>query len=818
MGTSAPDRQSSRGLERAAAGDSTLAAAPAERVGTDRRSCLELADPRTCEIFYPSAPRKAGAFWLMTSVLVLGLAGGTLPSPLYPLYQSRFGFSNTIVTVIYSVYAAGVLGALLAVGRSSDTSGRRPVLLAAAALAAVSTVLFVVAQDLAVLLVARFTSGLAVGLLTGTATAALAELEPAGNKTRASLFSASGTPAGLALGSLLAGALAQYAPLPIRLVYLVYFGAIAAIVAVVLLVPETVPGATHRLTLKPQGLRVPPRMRRRFLVAAAGVFASFAVSGIFSALAPSFLGQTLHQRNHLVGGLPVVVSFGAAATAAPLMRRWSIRRVGSISVVATLIGLSLVLVGLWRLSLSLFVAGSVLSGFGLGGLFESCLALVNRDAPPEHRAEVVSAFFVAAYLGLTVPVVGLGLGSQHVGALRAAEILSAVVAALCVATLVGMARLGDRPPAAAAEELGGRDREEALAPARAQPTQALERVQPAPAGADPITARRASAARATAGRPDTAPAERLETAAGRATALVRATASVRATAEASQRSLVDTTVLITGSTDGVGKLVAQRLAAAGATVLLHGRSREKGEAVLAEIRAATGSAKLQYFLADLSSLEEVRRLASQVQERRSALHVLINNAGIGTGRSGQREISRDGYELRFAVNYLAPFLLTHLLLPSILSSAPARIVNVASAGQVPLDLADLMLRGDYEGRRAYRQSKLAQIMFTFDLARQLRGTGVTVNALHPATLMDTKMVREGWRNVMSTVEEGADAIVYVASAPDTAAVTGRYFNGKKPGRADEQAYDASARRQLWDMSTQLTGLTHQTRRAAGGSG
>ena len=271
---------------------------------------------------------------------------------------------------------------------------------------------------------------------------------------------------------------------------------------------------------------------------------------------------------------------------------------------------------------------------------------------------------------------------------------------------------------------------------------------------------------------------------------------------------IEKTVLITGSTDGVGRVVAQKLAADGARVLLHGRNREKGEAVLREIREETGSDLLEFYLADLASLAEVRRLAAAVSGKHDRLHVLINNARIGFGPRGsmRREVSRDGYELRFAVNYLAGFLLTHLLLPVLERSAPTRIVNVASAGQYPIDFGDLMLTREYEGTRAYRQSKLAQVMFTIDLAERLQDTGVTVNCLHPATFMNTNMVRESGYAPVSSVEDGADAILHVARSPELDGKTGLYFDGKRQAHANGQAYDADARRKLWDLSVGLTGV------------
>lgn len=269
------------------------------------------------------------------------------------------------------------------------------------------------------------------------------------------------------------------------------------------------------------------------------------------------------------------------------------------------------------------------------------------------------------------------------------------------------------------------------------------------------------------------------------------------------------TALVTGSTDGVGRLVAKRLGEMGAHVLVHGRNRDRGERLVAEIEAGGGRAEL--LLADLAALSEVRALAEAVRRRTDRLDILINNAGIGTGRPGApRETSADGHELRFAVNYLAGFLLTHLLLPLLKKSAPARIVNVASAGQQPIDFADVMLERGYSGARAYCQSKLAQIMFTFDLAEDLRGSGVTVNALHPATYMDTTMVRRAGVTPISTVEEGAEAILYLATSPALEGRSGLYFDGLREARAHPQAYDAEARRRLKALSLQLTGLNGET--------
>jgi NAD(P)-dependent dehydrogenase (short-subunit alcohol dehydrogenase family) len=272
-------------------------------------------------------------------------------------------------------------------------------------------------------------------------------------------------------------------------------------------------------------------------------------------------------------------------------------------------------------------------------------------------------------------------------------------------------------------------------------------------------------------------------------------------------SLNGKTCLVTGSTDGVGRHVALELAAAGATVLVHGRNRERAEHVIGEIRKH-GNGKTLFYPADLSSLQEVRELAASIRRNHERLDVLINNAGIGSRSGGpQRRTSADGHELRFAVNYLAGFMLTRLLLPLMVASAPARIVNVASAGQFPIDFDDVMLSHGYDGGRAYTQSKLAQVMFTFDLAHELEGADITVNCLHPATYMDTTMVRESGVSPISTVKEGADAILNLALSDDLAGRTGLYFDRQRVSRANAQAYDETARQRLRALSFELTGLS-----------
>jgi NAD(P)-dependent dehydrogenase (short-subunit alcohol dehydrogenase family) len=272
------------------------------------------------------------------------------------------------------------------------------------------------------------------------------------------------------------------------------------------------------------------------------------------------------------------------------------------------------------------------------------------------------------------------------------------------------------------------------------------------------------------------------------------------------RPLDEQTILVTGSTDGLGEAAAERFARCGAHVLVHGRSEQKLERALAKMGADRG-ASVRGVLADLSSLDQTRRLARDVEKHVDRLDALVNNAGVVV-MDGRRE-SRDGFELTFAVNYLSHFLLTAELMPLLRRSAPARIVNVASIGQAPVDFDDPMAEREYEGFRAYVQSKLAQIMFTIELADRLRAAeeeGVTVNALHPATFMDTQMLRVGLgATPRSEVAEGVASLSRLVEDPALDGVTGLYFDQLEEATAEAQAYDANARRRLWELSEELTG-------------
>ena len=261
-------------------------------------------------------------------------------------------------------------------------------------------------------------------------------------------------------------------------------------------------------------------------------------------------------------------------------------------------------------------------------------------------------------------------------------------------------------------------------------------------------------------------------------------------------------VLVTGSTSGLGRELALRFGARGDHVIVHGRNEERGAEVVGEINAA-GPGSARFYRADFASLAQVRTFAEALLADYDRLDILINNAGFGSAPD-ERLLTEDGHEYRFQVNYLSTFLLTHMLMRRVLDSAPSRIVNVSSGAQAPIDFNDVMIEKNFSGRRAYAQSKLAQIMFTLDLAEELGGTGVVVGSLHPATYMPTGMVTRLGVTPRATIAEGADAVMQVVDSDDFE--SGQYFNGLRQARANAQVYDAEARTQLKRLSEELTGI------------
>jgi MFS family permease len=386
----------------------------------------------------PAAPRQV-AFWLLAFVFAATMLGTTLPTPLYDIYQAQWHFSAVLVTVIFAVYALAVLGTLLLAGRSSDQAGRRPVLAVALGCAALSTVVFILAPNEGVLVVGRVLSGLAAGLMTGTATATLAELIPESARRRASLVATAANMGGLGLGPLIAGLFAQYAPDPTTLVFEVYLAILAVAGLFLLLVPETV-SPRRRPEVRFAGLGIPERSRDEFIAAAVAGFAAFALLGLFSSLVPGFLGGVLHQDNHAVQGGVVFLLLAVGTVTQVALSRFSSRRVMLAGLGLFLAALGLILAALDEATMALFLVGTVVGGVAVGAVFLGSLATANRLAPPARRAHVVSTFFVACYAGLVIPVVGVGVLTEFIATFPAVLIFSLLLAVLSLFSLLNIRR------------------------------------------------------------------------------------------------------------------------------------------------------------------------------------------------------------------------------------------------------------------------------------------------------------------------------------------------------------------------------------------
>ncbi len=381
----------------------------------------------------PTVPRRV-AFWLLALVFTITMLGTTLPTPLYVIYQAQWHFSAAIVTVTFAVYAAAVLATLLLAGRASDQAGRKPVLAVALASSALSTVVFILARNVGVLFVGRILSGLSAGLMTGTATATLTELIPATASRRASLVATAVNMGGLGLGPLIAGLFAQYAPHPTTLVFEVYLAMLVAAGLCLFLVPETV-SPRQRPTVRFAGLGIPERGRGEFIAAGVAGFAAFSLLGLFSALAPTFLGTVLHQSSHAVQGAVVFLLLAVGAITKLLVARFNSRRVVMAGLGLFLVALALIVAALSQAGMALFLAGTVAGGVAVGAVFLGSLATANRLAPPGRRGQAISAFFVACYTGLIIPVVGVGVASGLIGDFAAVLAFSVLLAALCLFSL-----------------------------------------------------------------------------------------------------------------------------------------------------------------------------------------------------------------------------------------------------------------------------------------------------------------------------------------------------------------------------------------------
>jgi MFS family permease len=400
---------------------------------TPDRPCVDCLDhPPAARRTGPAVPRVA--FWLGALILSITMLGTTLPTPLYVIYQAQWHFSAAIVTVTFAVYAVAVLATLLLAGRSSDEAGRRPVLAAALGASALSTVVFILAPNVGVLIIGRILSGLSAGLMTGTATAALTELVPPSASRRASLVASAANMGGLGLGPLIAGLLAQYAPDPTVLVFEVYLAVLAAAGLCLFLVPETV-SPRRRPALRFAGLGIPERGRSEFIAAAAAVFAAFSLLGLFAALAPTFLGGVLHETSHAVQGGVVFLMLAVGTVSQLALARFSSRRVVLGGLGLLLAALALIVAALAQAQLALFLTGTVVGGAAIGAVFLGSLATANRLAPPGERGRVISAFFVACYAGLIIPVIGVGVASEFISDFAAVLALSILLAGLCLFSL-----------------------------------------------------------------------------------------------------------------------------------------------------------------------------------------------------------------------------------------------------------------------------------------------------------------------------------------------------------------------------------------------
>ncbi|MEU6034195.1 MFS transporter [Actinomadura sp. NPDC047616] len=372
-------------------------------------------------------------FWLVAAVYALVMLGGTLPIPLYAFWAPQMGFGPFTTTLVFAVYALGTVLALMMFAPLSDRAGRRPLLAAGLLSAAASTALFLVARDVGTLLAARFLCGLAAGVSNSTATAALNELAD-GDVRRASIVSTAANLGGLGLGAVVAGVFAQYGADPTHLVFWAYLATLAPALLAVAITPETVV-VRGRPALAVRRPTVPARDagRPEFWRAAAAVLAAFAVGGLFSSLVPGFLHDRLHVHNIAAIGAQIGLLFLIALVsqvAAPA--RWlSSHRPAPLLLIA---GVAAVQTALWTRSLPLFVGGTILAGAGIGLVFRSGIAVTQRLADPQRRADLLSTYFLAAYTGSIVPTLALGLLDQALNENLATLLLSAAVVATTLAS------------------------------------------------------------------------------------------------------------------------------------------------------------------------------------------------------------------------------------------------------------------------------------------------------------------------------------------------------------------------------------------------
>ena len=390
-----------------------------------------MATGRAATLGRPGALSKNYAFWLVAYTLFLLLAGATIPTPLYPIYQDRFAFSTGVLTVVFAVYVAGVVVCLVFVGPLSDRVGRRRVLLPALGMAAMGSAVFVLAQGVGWLLVARMLQGFGVGATLGTAVAALTELEPRGDHRRAARVGATATVGGLAIGPLASGVFAEYGPWPTVLVFVVHLGLLIPALVGVWKMPETVKEATvGEVALRPQRLSVPRGIRGPFALASVAAFGAFGVVAVYMSLGPSVTETLLRVDSRMAAGAVVFALMGTSAVGQLGFGGWPIRRAVVVGPALLAVGLGLIVIALFQRSVSLFVIGTLISGLGHGLAFLGSQQLVDWVAPESIRGDIFSAFYVVIYLGAALPALGVGFGAGVVGFLPAVVAFAVGIGAL----------------------------------------------------------------------------------------------------------------------------------------------------------------------------------------------------------------------------------------------------------------------------------------------------------------------------------------------------------------------------------------------------
>ncbi|WP_354699541.1 hypothetical protein DSM112329_05259 [Paraconexibacter sp. AEG42_29] len=374
-------------------------------------------------------------FWAVAFTFLALMAYSAVPTPLYAIYMARDGFGSLTVTVIFAVYAFGVMASLWLAGHLSDVLGRRRLLVAALVLTLLSSLFFLFWREVPGLMIGRFVNGLGIGAATATATAWIAELHtgarPEADARRAQRVALIANIGGLAVGPLAAGALAQWVDHPLTIPYLVSIATLVAGLVFVLLAPETRPAAVPRPAYRPQSVTIPAADRARFAAAALASLVAFAVYGLFNAMAPTFLAGTLHHTSHALAGAAAFVAFGSGVGAQLAAERLSVDRILRTGIGAMLAGLAILVLAVWlpTPSLALFLIGGAVAGGAGGLLFKGALTTVASIAPPETRAEALAGLFLCAYVGISVPVIGLGLMNEALSPRSALAIFAGVLAA-----------------------------------------------------------------------------------------------------------------------------------------------------------------------------------------------------------------------------------------------------------------------------------------------------------------------------------------------------------------------------------------------------